>query len=108
MKTRCKPMCRIFQPEIGEFSPLPDTAQFIGTFAPTQATYSAFTSYLQNDGLTITNTYKHRMLIGFSGTVALAEQVFHVSINNYTSAKGEAFYLNTAGPLGAFLFSRGY
>ncbi|MEO8972116.1 MAG: S53 family peptidase [Ktedonobacteraceae bacterium] len=74
-------------------------AQFIGTFAPTQATYSAFTSYLQNDGLTITNTYKHRMVIGFRGTVALVEQVFHVSINNYTSTKGEAFYSNTADPL---------
>ncbi|MHB8600733.1 MAG: S53 family peptidase [Ktedonobacteraceae bacterium] len=74
-------------------------AQFIGAFAPTQATYSAFTSYLQNDGLTITNTYKHRMLIGFSGTVALVEQVFHVTINNYTAAKGEAFYSNTADPL---------
>ncbi len=74
-------------------------AQFIGAFAPTQATYSAFTSYLQNDGLTITNTYKHRMVIGFSGTVALAEQVFHVSINNYTSAKGETFYSNTTDPL---------
>ncbi|HVB25566.1 MAG TPA: S53 family peptidase [Ktedonobacteraceae bacterium] len=74
-------------------------AQFIGAFAPTQATYSAFTSYLQNDGLTITNTYKHRMVIGFSGTVALAEQVFHVSINNYTSAKGETFYSNNTDPL---------
>lgn len=74
-------------------------AQFIGAFAPTQATYSAFTSYLQNDGLTITNTYKHRMVIGFSGTVALAEQVFHVSINNYTSATGEAFYSNNTDPL---------
>src|SRR5579863_3556150 len=74
-------------------------AQFIGAFAPTQATYTAFTSYLQNDGLTITNTYKHRMVIGFSGTVALAQQVFHVSINNYTSANGEAFYSNSTDPL---------
>src|SRR5579872_27460 len=74
-------------------------AQFIGAFAPTQATYNAFASYLQNGGLTITNTYKHRMVIGFSGTVAQTEQVFHVTINNYTGANGETFYSNSTDPL---------
>lgn len=75
------------------------SAQFIGAFAPTKATYSAISAYLQNAGFTITNTYKHRMLIGFSGTIGLAEQVFHVTINDYTSVKGEAFYSNSADPL---------
>ena len=75
------------------------SAQFIGAFAPAKATYNALTTYLQNAGFTITNTYKHRMLIGFSGTISLVEQVFHVTINNYTSAKGEAFYSNSTAPL---------
>jgi pro-kumamolisin-like protein len=74
-------------------------AQFIQAFAPTKATYDAVLQYLQGSGFTIVHTYKHRMLISFTGTVGLTEQVFHGTINNYTAPNGEAFYSNNSDPL---------
>src|SRR5579872_141035 len=56
--------------------------QFDGVFAPSPATYNAVLYYLQQSGFTVTNTYANRLSIGFRGTIGLAEQVFHVTINN--------------------------
>src|SRR5437764_5743356 len=39
------------------------------------------------------------MLISFAGTVRLAEQVFHITINNYTAPNGETFCANNSDPL---------
>jgi kumamolisin len=74
-------------------------AQLSEAFLPTAATQNAILAYLQQSGFTVTATYKQRLLIDFSATVAQAEQVFHIQINNYTSPKGEAFYANTSNPL---------
>ncbi|MGB8344791.1 MAG: S53 family peptidase [Ktedonobacteraceae bacterium] len=73
--------------------------QFDGVFAPSPATYNAVLHYLQQSGFTITNTYTNRLLIGFRGTIGLAEQAFHVTINNYTAPNGQAYYANTSDPL---------
>jgi hypothetical protein len=74
-------------------------AAFIGAFSPTQAAYEAVTSYLRQAGFTITQTYNHRLLVVFSGTVGLAERIFNVQINNYMTAKDQAFYSNTTNPV---------
>ncbi len=68
-------------------------------FSPSAATYNALLAYLQLSGFTITHTYTHRLLIAFTGTVAQVEQVFHVTINNYSGPNGKAFYANTGDPL---------
>jgi kumamolisin len=73
-------------------------AQIQGTFSPSIATHDAVLQYLRSSGFTITHTYNHRMLVTFSGTVGLAEQIFHVTINNYTAPGGQAFYSNSADP----------
>jgi len=73
-------------------------AQFAGTFSPSVATHDAMLQYLQSSGFTITHTYKNRLLIVFKGTIGLVEQVFHVTINNYTAPKGQTFYANTSDP----------
>lgn len=72
--------------------------QFDGVFAPSPATYNAVLHYLQQSGFTITNTYANRLLINFRGTIGQAEQVFHVTINNYTAPNGQAYYANTSDP----------
>ena len=74
-------------------------AQFEMAFAPSVSTHASVVQYLQKAGFTITQTYKNRMLIVFSGTVGQAEQVFHVTINNYIAPDGTAFYSNTTDPL---------
>ncbi len=73
--------------------------QIIGAFSPSQASHDAVLQYLQISGFTITHTYKHRMGIVFRGTIRQAEQIFHVSINNYTAPHGESFYSNATNPL---------
>jgi len=74
-------------------------AQFTEAFGPKKVTHDAVLQYLQSSGFTIVHTYKHRMLISFAGTVGLAEQVFHIAINNYTAPNGETFYSNNSDPL---------
>src|SRR5258708_9740357 len=75
------------------------SAQFQAAFSPGVAAHNALLSYLKSNGFTITHTYKHRMLIAFTGTVAQAEQVFHVTIYNYTAPNGRTFYSNANDPL---------
>ncbi|MFL5625521.1 MAG: protease pro-enzyme activation domain-containing protein [Ktedonobacteraceae bacterium] len=74
-------------------------AQFQMAFAPSAAAHNALLNYLKSSGFTITHTYNHRMLVAFTGTVAQAEQVFHVTINNYTAPNGRTFYSNANDPL---------
>ena len=73
-------------------------SQFEGAFSPTQATQDALVLYLRSSGFTITHTYKHRLLVVFKGTVGQVEQIFHVSINNYTTSQGQLFYSNASDP----------
>ncbi|GAC1348876.1 MAG: hypothetical protein NVSMB27_18290 [Ktedonobacteraceae bacterium] len=75
------------------------SSQIIGAFSPSQATHDALIQYLQAAGFTITQTFKHRMVIGFQGTMGQAERVFHVNVNNYTAPNGQAFYSNATNPL---------
>lgn len=74
-------------------------AQFESAFAPSISTQASVLQYLQKAGFTITHTYEQRLLIVFSGTIGRAEQVFHVTINNYNAADGSSFYSNTSDPL---------
>src|SRR5712692_7370327 len=73
-------------------------AQFEGAFSPAQATHDTLLQYLKASGFTITHTYRHRLLIAFSGSVGLAEQVVHLTINNYTAPGGQLFYSNHSDP----------
>ncbi|MFL5666349.1 MAG: protease pro-enzyme activation domain-containing protein, partial [Ktedonobacteraceae bacterium] len=74
-------------------------AQFQVAFSPGVAAHNALLSYLKSNGFTITHTYAHRMLIAFTGTVAQVEQVFHVTINDYTAPNGRKFHSNANDPL---------
>ncbi len=72
--------------------------QLVGAFSPTQATHDTVLHYIQSAGFTVTHTFKHRLVITFRGTIGQAEQVFHVSINNYVAPNGETFYANATNP----------
>ncbi len=88
----------ITRPKSANYHRYLTAAQIQGAFSPSIATHDAVLQYLRSSGFTITHTYKHRMLVTFSGTVGLTEQVFHVTINNYTAPGGHAFYSNAADP----------
>src|SRR5205807_3463043 len=73
--------------------------QVADVFGPDKTTYNALLSFLRGSGFTITQTYKHRLLITLSGSVGQVEQVFHVTINNYSAPDGHVFYANATDPL---------
>ncbi|GHO75108.1 hypothetical protein KSD_28790 [Ktedonobacter sp. SOSP1-85] len=73
-------------------------SQVQNSFSPTQQSYDAVVSYLQSQGFKIDQTYNHRLLISFSGTVSQVESTFHVQINNYVDAKGKQYYSNANDP----------
>lgn len=73
-------------------------AQYSAVFSPDVASYDALRQFLQASGFTITHTYRHRLLIAFSGTIARVEQVFHVTINTYTAPNGRLYYANAQDP----------
>lgn len=67
------------------YGPLPDSQQAVIT-------------YMQQQGFTQTTSYKHHMLLGFSGTIGEAEAAFHVQINNYLAPGGATFYAPATDP----------
>src|SRR5581483_11309864 len=74
-------------------------AQFAATFSPTEASYEALRTYVQDEGFTITHTYSHRLLLTASGTLAQAQQAFHVAFHTYRSSDGMLYYANDREPM---------
>lgn len=92
-------LATINQPRAFNYHHYLSAAQIENVFSPAPSAHDAALSYLTNAGFTITKVYQHRLLIDFSGSVGLTEQVFHIQINNYRSPSGKTFYANAANPL---------
>lgn len=73
-------------------------AQVMTAFGPLPTSQQALIAYMQSNGFTTTTTFKHRLLIGFQGTVGQAEQAFHLQINNYRAPDGTLFYAPATDP----------
>jgi kumamolisin len=89
----------VTRPKSANFHRYLTQAQFIAAFSPTLATQNAIIQYLQSSGFTVTQTYNHRLLIDFSGSVGQAETTFQIHINNYTAPNGTAFFSNATDPV---------
>jgi uncharacterized repeat protein (TIGR03803 family) len=57
--------------------------QFAERFGPTEQDYQAVVNFAQTHGLAVTMKHPNRTLVSVRGTVADAERVFHVTINEY-------------------------
>jgi hypothetical protein len=53
-------------------------------FNPTSQQEQQVITWLKSHGLTVTHTYPNHLLVDVSGTFAQIEQVFHITINDYT------------------------
>ena len=74
-------------------------AQFAGRFGPTEKDYSAVISFAQSHGLTVTGKHSNRTLLSVGGTVADAERVFHVTLNEFQHpTESRTFYAPDAAP----------
>ncbi len=67
--------------------------QFTQDFAPTGDQVQQVVSYLQGQGMTVTDVTPDNLLIDVQGTVQQAQQTFNVQINTYKQGK-ETFYAN--------------
>jgi subtilase family serine protease len=80
--------------------------EFAQQFGPTSEQQQAVINYLTQQGFTVTQTYPNRLLIDFSGSESLAEQVFGVKMYDYQGPDGRRFFANANVPaLPAYLAS---
>jgi kumamolisin len=89
----------ILQPDSAHYRQFLTDEQFSTTFSPDEQTYARLTGFLRDASFTITQTYSHRLLISFSGTIGQVEQTFHTTINTYTAPDGHTYYANSTDPL---------
>ncbi len=72
-------------------------AEFKQLFAPTSDQVQQVVTFLQAQGLTVQRIAPNHLLIDASGTVASAQQAFHVQINTYQYSN-RTFYANAQAP----------
>ncbi|MDQ2885048.1 MAG: S53 family peptidase [Chloroflexota bacterium] len=70
-----------------------------GMFSPDATVYSELARFLQGQGFAVTREYTHRLLLGFSGTIAQVERAFHVTIYAYSGQDGQKYFANNNNPL---------
>ncbi len=73
-------------------------AQVATAFAPALSAQDSLIAYMQQQGFTLTSTYKQHLVIGFKGTIGNAEQAFGIQINNYRAPGGRTFYAPSSNP----------
>ncbi|HLX55644.1 MAG TPA: S53 family peptidase, partial [Ktedonobacteraceae bacterium] len=88
----------IYDPQSPQFHQYLTPDQFEALFAPTPDEAQQVVSYLQSQGMTVTNVASNNMLIDASGTVAQVEQAFSTTINNYQLGS-QVFYANATPPV---------
>lgn len=74
-------------------------AQVATAYGPSSESQQAVVAFMQAAGFQETLTFKHHLLLGFKGTIGLAEAAFHVQINNYRAPRGRQFYAPASDPL---------
>ena len=71
--------------------------QFNTNYSPTAQEVNSVSNFLTAHGFTILDTAENNFYIKVSGTIAQAEQAFHVQINNYRY-QGKTYRSNAADP----------
>ncbi|GAC1435150.1 MAG: hypothetical protein NVS4B1_19140 [Ktedonobacteraceae bacterium] len=71
--------------------------QFTQMFAPTPDQVQQVTTYLQNQGLTITNIASNNLIIDATGSVGQVQQSFHIQMNTYRLGSN-TFFANDVPP----------
>ncbi len=72
-------------------------AEFTQLFAPSADQVQQVVSFLQSQGISVQSVAPNRLLIDATTTVGVAEQAFHVQINEYMYAN-RTFYANAQAP----------
>src|SRR5579863_90945 len=87
----------MYDPQSATYHQFLTPDQFDQLFAPTPDQVQQVVTYLQSQGLTVTNVAPNNLLIDVSGTVAQVQQAFNTQINTYQLG-ARTFYANAAAP----------
>src|SRR5579884_3526263 len=90
-------LAAMYNPQSPQYRQYLTPDQFNQLFAPTTGDVQQVVSFLQGQGLTVTNVAPNNMLIDASGTVAQVQQAFGTQINNYRVGS-HTFYANASPP----------
>ena len=88
----------LYDPRSPQYQQYLTPNQFEALFAPTASQVQQVVTYLQSQGLMVTNIAPNNLLIDATGTVAQAEQAFSTQINNYQLGN-QTFYANATPPI---------
>ena len=66
-------------------------SEFADQFGPSRISYSALISYLQSQGLTVTQTFPSRTYVSLSGTASQINAAFGISLKQFQSPSGRIF-----------------
>src|SRR6266513_33482 len=87
----------IYDPQSAQYHQYLTPDQFNQLFAPTADQVQQVVSFLQSQGLTITNVAPNNLLIDATGSVAQVQQAFNIQIDNY-QVGNHVFFANTTPP----------
>src|SRR6266516_1645293 len=87
----------IYDPQSPQYHQYLTPDQFNQLFAPTADQVQQVVSFLQSQGLTITNVAPNNLLIDATGSVAQVQQAFNIQIDNY-QVGNHVFFANTTPP----------
>jgi kumamolisin len=73
-------------------------AQVAATFGALLSSQDAVIAYMQQAGFSESQTFRHHLLIAFTGTIGEAEKAFHIQINNYRAPSGRQYYAPMSDP----------
>ncbi len=83
---------RLFDPADPLYHKYPTDQEMIDHFSPTQADYDAVAAFARSQGLTVTQTFKNRMLVDVSGPAAAVEAAFGVRLMQFQDKDGRIFH----------------
>jgi subtilase family serine protease len=73
-------------------------ADYMASYAPTDAQVAAVESWLSEEGLQVTGSSSDNLIVHVKGSTAAAEHAFGVAISDYTGADGRTFYAPDSSP----------
>lgn len=87
-------LTRLYDPASPTYRHFLTVQQFTDEFGPTVEDYQAAIAYFRNNGFSIRNTSKNRLVLDVTGTAAQVEAALNVSMNVYRDPNGKRTFFS--------------
>jgi len=74
---------QLYDPASTNFHKFLTPVEFTARFGPTEVDYAAVRQFAESNGLAITGTHSNRAVLDVSGSVAVVETAFQITLNRY-------------------------